>query len=307
MRIGYPCLNRSLPCTAGSTFRLKSFSRERLEASVAANLACLEAILDYNLARGFLYFRISSDLVPFASHPVCDVDWHQTFNADFRAIGRRMRVGGMRIAMHPDQFTLLNSPTPDIRKRSVAELDYHAQVLDAMELASDAKIQIHIGGVYGQRSEALARFIEGYQGLSEPVRRRLVIENDDRQYCLREALDLHARCGVPVLFDVLHDQILPSGFSISEALRRTEATWARKDGLPLMDYSQQRTGGRVGAHAEHLRPAPFRRFLDDSQGFDFDLMLEIKDKERSAALALKCAHNDPRLIVKRHLLHDATQ
>jgi len=295
MRIGYPCLNRSLPCTAAGTFRLKSYSRERLVSTVAANLACLEAILACNRARGFLYFRISSDLVPFASHPVCDVNWRQVFKADFRALGRRIREVDMRIAMHPDQFTLLNSPRPEVQQRSVAELIYHAQVLDAMELAADAKIQIHIGGVYGQRTEALDRFVEMYRELPEPVRHRLVIENDDRHYGLRDALELHDRCGVPVLLDIFHDQILSSGFSLPEALRRTAATWSRKDGLPLMDYSQQRVGGRLGAHAEHLRPAPFRQFLADSRGFDFDLMLEIKDKERSAALALKCACDDERL------------
>lgn len=295
MRIGYPCLNRSLPCSASGTFRLKSYSRERLVATVAANLACLESILGFNRTRGFLYFRISSDLVPFASHPVCDMDWRQVFKADFRALGRRIREVDMRIAMHPDQFTLLNSPKPDVRERSVAELIYHAHVLDAMELASDAKIQIHIGGVYGQRSAALNRFVEVYRRLPVPVRQRLVIENDDRQYSLRDALELHDRCGVPVLLDVFHDQILPSGFSLPEALRRTAGTWTRRDGLPLMDYSQQFTGGRVGAHAEHLRPGPFRKFLVDSRGFDFDLMLEIKDKERSAALAVKCACDDKRL------------
>jgi UV DNA damage endonuclease len=295
MRIGYPCLNRSLACTASGTFRLKSYSPERLVSTVTANLSCLEAILACNRARGFFYFRISSDLIPFASHPVCGVDWGRVFRADFRSLGRRIREMGMRIAMHPDQFTLLNSPSLDIRKRSMAELIYHAQVLDALELESDAKIQIHIGGVYGQRPEAMARFVEAYRALPEPVRRRLVIENDDRQYSLRDALELHDRCGVPVLFDVFHDQILPSGFTLSEALRRSASTWRQPDGLLLLDYSQQRPGGRVGAHAEHLRPAAFRRFLTDSRGFDFDLMLEIKDKELSAALALKCACNDERL------------
>jgi len=268
---------------------------------VASNLACLEAILACNRARGFLYFRISSDLIPFASHPVCSVDWRSQFCADFRAVGRRIREAGMRIAMHPDQFTLLNSPNPEIRTRSVAELAYHAQVLDALELSPEAKIQIHIGGVYGDRESAKDRFVETYRHLPEAIRRRLVIENDDRQYPLFEAIDIHGRCGVPVLLDVLHDQILTSGWSLSEALRRAGKSWGPCDGLPLLDYSQQRPGARSGAHIEHLRAAPFRAFLRESAGFDFDLMLEIKDKERSAALALQCARADPRLHINASL------
>ena len=151
MKIGYPCLNLTIGCKASRTFRLKSFSEQRLIETVADNLDCLMHILRWNVERRILFFRITSDLVPFASHPVCRFDWLGHFRETFARIGAFIRSHNIRISMHPDPFTLINSRDEAIFERSCRELLYHAQVLDAMELDRTAKIQIHVGGVYGDK------------------------------------------------------------------------------------------------------------------------------------------------------------
>jgi len=293
LRIGYPCINRSIGCTSSRTFRLASYSEKRLVATVAQNLDCLEAVLRWNVDHGVGFFRITSDLVPFASHPVCTCDWAGLFRDRFRALGRIVTRHRMRISMHPDQFVLLNALDEKIVESSVRELDYHARVLDLMELPVSAKVQIHVGGVYGDKRASRLRFAERFARLSSSVRRRLVVENDDRSYTVADCLEVNRLTGLPVLFDVFHHRINSSGETVREALRSCAATWRRRDGVPMVDYSSQAPHQRRGKHVEHIELGDFRRFAAQTRGIECDVMLEIKDKEQSALRALALASLHP--------------
>ncbi|MEM0438138.1 MAG: UV DNA damage repair endonuclease UvsE [Candidatus Micrarchaeia archaeon] len=285
MKLGYPCINRGIGCTANTTFRLASYSHARMRECISNNLACLERILKFNLENRLMFFRISSDIVPFASHPVCDYDWAGIHGAHFRRIGRFIRENGMRISMHPDQFVLINSNEKGVVQRSIAELEYHAKVLDAMGLKKDAKIQIHVGGEYGDKRQATMRFCDVYSTLPRAVARRLVIENDDRLYSLRDCLAISAKTGVPVLFDVFHHACLNNGEGVREALGQAAGTWGIRDGVPMVDYSEQKKGARAGTHADRINVRRFLDFVNETRPLDFDVMLEIKDKEKSALRA----------------------
>jgi len=296
MRIGYPCVNLGIGCTSARTFRLKSWSPERFRLTVRENLACLSSTLRFNIDHGFLFFRITSDLIPFASHPVNEIAWEGEFSGNFTEIGDLIRESGMRISMHPDQFTLINSPDGGVTARSIAELAYHAAVLDAMDLDARAKIQVHAGGVYGDKISAMDRFLDRYRDLPAAIRRRLVVENDDRLYTAAECCALSRACGVPVLFDTFHHECNSSGEEMHEALAICAETWGRSDGIPMVDYSSQEPGTRKGAHIHSIDLAHFRVFLAASRPHDIDIMLEIKDKEKSALLARAEAAADPRLV-----------
>jgi UV DNA damage endonuclease len=297
MRIGYPCINNSVGCTANRTFRLRNYSDERFVNTVAFNLACLKKIFEFNKAHGILFFRISSDLIPFASHPACAVDWQTVFSNELVSLGRYVRKNNMRISMHPDQFVILNAQKSEIITSSIAELRYHAQVLGAMKLPVSAKIQIHIGGVYGDKQAAVKRFVKTYAELDDTVKSRLVIENDDNRYSLADCIHIHEVCGVPILLDVFHHELLGNEEGMDEVLKATGVTWKKKDGLPMIDYSSQRPNARKGAHVESLNGKRFKAFLKISKKYDFDCMLEIKDKEKSALKALSIIAGDERLII----------
>lgn len=280
MKIGYPCSNLSVGCSASRTFRLASFSPERLTETVNASLDCLEAILRWNADNGIAYFRISSDTIPFASHPVMTVDWRMEFGPRFATIGEFIREHGMRINCHPGQYILLNAPNEEIVARSVAELEYTAALFDLMGLDHTHKMQIHTGGVYGDKPAAIARFIERYGGLSEAIRRRLVIENDERQYSLADNLAIHDATGIPLLFDVFHHALHNDGEAVTEALDLFMPTW-EGHGVPAMDYSSQNPDKQAGAHTLSVDLADFGQFLDQLGKREVDIMLEIKDKEAS--------------------------
>jgi UV DNA damage endonuclease len=105
-KIGYPCINLTIGCKSDKTFRLKSYSERRLIETVNNNLDCLLRILKFNVQHDLLFFRITSDLVPFASHPICKFNWQNYFRSKFEYIGEFIRKNEIRISMHPDQFTL---------------------------------------------------------------------------------------------------------------------------------------------------------------------------------------------------------
>ena len=297
MRIGYPCINRTIDCTTNSTFRLKSYSETRLKQTVKNNLDCLIRILQFNLEHRLFFFRISSDLVPFASHPINKFNWQGHFQEEFEEIGEFITKNRMRISMHPDQFTLINSIKDEIFERSKNELKYHAQILDLMKLDTSAKIQIHVGGAYGDKDESIERFVTRFGMLDDSIIRRLVIENDDKLYNLNDCLKINAQTQIPILIDVFHHKLNNSGnHTTAESFKLTTKTWYEKrDGIPMVDYSSQEPNGSPRQHTETIDLEDFDLFLKQTQQFDFDVMLEIKDKEESAVKAITLAIKDRRV------------
>lgn len=296
MRIGYPCINRGLGCTSSSTFRLKNYSEELLIEKIESNLSCLKDMLEYNLTNSIFFFRMSSDIIPFASHPVLRLSWQEHFAEKLKSIGSFIKSNKMRLSMHPDQFVVLNSKSADTVENSISELIYHAELMDLMGLESDAKIQIHLGGVYSDKKTSLKRFSGVYRNLPSSITRRLVIENDDRNYSLEETLEISKRESIPVVYDTLHQSITGIEDSRKKNIIASGETWKEKDGIPIVDYSSQLEGGRKGRHAETLYNKDFALFLKETSGEDFDIMLEIKDKETSALKALNLASSDKRLF-----------
>lgn len=296
MKVGYPCINNSLNCVGDRTFRLKSYSEAKLKATVDNNLSCLEQIIRYNIKHNILFFRITSDLIPFASHPVCKFDWPKYFSKQFSKIGKLIRSNEIRISMHPDQFIVLNSKDPDVVARSIAELNYHAKVLDLLGLDTTAKIQLHVGGVYKDKPRSLERFKLVFFELDHKLQQRLVIENDDRNYTLSDCLELNKDLKIPILFDFFHHRLNSSGEKLTDALKKISKTWRASDGLPMVDYSSQNPNLNTGSHALTLDVKDFKSYISASQPFDFDVMLEIKDKEKSAKTAVRILNNDKRFV-----------
>lgn len=287
MRVGYACqcLNNAIP--SFRTCIQKYVNEALLMELITHNLKVLDQILDYNFHQSILVFRLSSDLIPFGSSPVNTIDWQTIFQKDFQALGEKARKYGMRLSMHPGQYTILNTPREDVLERSILDLRYHCDILNLMEMDMSNKLILHVGGVYGNKEEAMARFTKVFLTLEDDIKKRLVIENDDHYYTLEDVLALSNKLQIPVVFDNLHHDVLPSFIDvpIQDVLKLVKATWKKEDGRMKMHYSQQDEAKRKGAHAIYLDGEAFMRFCKSINFMDIDVMIEVKSKNLAAMQA----------------------
>lgn len=287
MSIGYACLAIGVSHTKISTTIQKNATEERLKELITYNLHSLENMIDFNIENDIYLYRISSGLIPFGSSPVNQLDWSSLFKKDFERIGQKIRTHKMRVSFHPGQYTVLNSPTADVVKRAIEDLDYHVKVLEALGMDSSHKIILHVGGVYGDKESAIQRFIDTYETLEQRIKDHLIIENDDRLYTIEDVLRIADHCSIPVVYDNLHHAINPSNQEGTDAywIQQVARTWKEKDGRQKIHYSQQASEKRAGAHTATIHLAPFLDFYQQVSGSEIDIMLEVKDKNLSA---VKC-------------------
>jgi UV DNA damage endonuclease len=264
-------------------------------------------------------YRLSSDIAPYATHPdmpqfhsmVADSD------AELRAFGAKAKEYDIRLSFHPSQYVLLNSPNPELTRKSIWDLSSQAEMLDRMELGPEAVMITHVGGVYDDHEASRARWIEGWEACPEHVRRRLVLENDDIRFSAADVLWIHERTGVRCVFDYQHMWCLnPERLDMRAVLERFLATWP--EGVrPKIHFSSPRTELReikqkivAGSkpkkgellkapvkptarlktvlrppiwtgHADFTNPFEFATFMRMAEGLEFDVMMEGKSKDLS--------------------------
>jgi UV DNA damage endonuclease len=207
------------------------------------SLELLDPVLDYLKSRDLDMYRLSSDIAPYATHPDMP-QFHGMVaesDAELRAFGAKAREYDIRLSFHPSQYVLLNSPDPELTRKSIWDLSSQAEMLDRMELDDEAVMVTHVGGVYEDREASRARWIAGFEQCPEHVRRRLVLENDDIRFSASDVLWIHERTGVRLIFDYQHHWCLnPERLDMREALERFVASWP--EGVrPKIHFSSPRT------------------------------------------------------------------
>lgn len=292
VRLGYVCINLSLQDQRDGP-RLKGLTAKRLEPlgdrerrsllyQVGRNnLKTLETVLRWNQQRGIYLFRITSELVPLATHPVAaDWDWESDLAYEFAACARVADGSGIRLTTHPGQYTVLNAREPEIVERAAADLRYHARMLEMLGAAEhpDWGMVLHIGGMYGERVAAAERFTRHFSTLPRSVQDRLWLENDDVSWDSEAALEVARAVGRPLVFDVHHHLVLREDDWLPWAERALE-TWGEV--RPKLHFSSPKDGLRSRHHADGIDPDAFATFLERTEGMEFDVMLECKAKDKA--------------------------
>lgn len=252
--------------------RLTTISRQNLENTLR--------ILKANLYDGISVYRFSSKLIPLCTHPhFCAWDYVSSLQEELKEIGRFVQANQMRVSLHPDHFTLLNSPHPEVLEASLRDLDYHVKIIEGMGLGFETKLVLHVGGKYQDRAQAVARFKEGFATLPPSIKDRLTLENDDRSFTAREVLEICEELHIPMVLDLHHHHILNNGEELSTLLPAIFRTWP--DLPPKVHISSPRQAKNPRYHADYIEVDMVIAFLEITKDLkqDFDLMLEAKKKD----------------------------
>jgi UV DNA damage endonuclease len=238
LRLGFPVKVMGRP-----DFKSNDTRRWQKGPHLKCSLEHVDRILDYLAKVKLDMYRLSSDLAPYATHP----DMPQFHNmvaesdAELAAFGKKARELDIRLSFHPSQYVLLNAPDPELTKKSIWDLASQAEMLDRMGCGPEAVLVTHVGGVYGDHQASRARWIEGWNQCPEHVRRRLVLENDDIRFSAADALWVHERTGVRLVFDYQHFWCLnPERLEMRATLEKFLGTWP-DDVRPKIHFSSPRT------------------------------------------------------------------
>ena len=247
------------------------------------NVQDLERIIDWNEENDIKFYRMSSDLFPWASeHGIEALPDYDDICTVLRRCGDKARQYGQRITTHPGPFNKLTSPKEQVILNTIKDLEIHGQIFDLMGLPRTpyAKINIHVGAHYNDKSLAIGNFCRNFGRLSDSVQRRLTVENDDKAslYSTKELVEeIYSRIGIPVVHDFHHHNFCTGDIDQEEALLMAAMTWG--DVTPVTHYSQSRS-------VEHDDPTIKPQAHSDSYwepvntyGLDVDVMLECKHKE----------------------------
>jgi len=291
-QMGYACINETLAKQKPKVYTGRSMIKRTFKAKgieYASQLGLdnckdLFTIVKWNNENGFKFFRITSNLFPWSSeYNLSDMPDYKEICNVLSNVGKYVNNNGMRITSHPGPFNVLTSPHPHVVTNCIKDLSVHGEVFDLMDLTRTPynKINIHIGGAYGDKPSAMKRFCTNFHRLPDSVKSRLSVENDDKasMYSVKDLYDnVYKVIGIPIVFDYHHHKFCTGDLSEQEALELAMSSWP-SDIVPVVHYSESRSKEyedpkiRPQAHSDYV--------LDyiDTYGNEVDIMVEAKAKE----------------------------
>lgn len=287
IRLGLCCIFRKEPIRFRQTTAaaLKKTTRkeqlQKLSSICLHNLKSLEKALKWVATHNLGAFRVLSPLFPRLTHP--DIGYQLDELPDYNAIisqcekirGYRQEYD-IRLSLHPDQFNVLSSPHADVVKNTVTELEYQGLLA---ELIGADVINIHGGGVYGNKTLALKRFRDHFGSLSLRVQTRLTLENDDKSYNPTDLLSVCEDIGIPLVYDIHHHRCLPDELSIEQATSECVKTWNSNGREPYFHISSPLNGYNSSKPQPHSDYINVDDFPLEWLGLDATVDVEAKAKE----------------------------
>ncbi|MBM7554177.1 UV DNA damage repair endonuclease UvsE [Thalassobacillus pellis] len=254
--------------------RLEEVTRKNLEHTIRA--------LHYNIAHEIDIYRMSSSIVPLATHMEVPWDYIKPFKELYQEIGELVKKHKLRTSFHPNQFTLFTSDKGHVTENAVRDMEYHYALAEAMGLEKMIHINIHVGGAYGDKKNAVARFHDNLRKLPNHIKAQMTLENDDKTYTATETLEICEKENIPMMFDYHHFAANhEDDESLEGLLPRIFQTWAGKEYVPKVHVSSPKSEQAFRSHAEYVDVDFLMPFLTELKniGQPIDFMVEAKGKD----------------------------
>lgn len=290
INLGYACLCVSMPGrTTNRTMRKATLDLKGIsyQSELALqNASDLIHILEWNRQNGIFFFRMSSDMIPWGNTiELTDLPDYKRIAEALKKAGDFAKYHNIRLTMHPGPFTTLSSPNRNVVENGIKDLELHGKVMDLMGLSRSHynKINIHMGGTHGDKMACLQRFADNFQSLSDAVKTRLTIENDDKEslYTVKDLMYLYDVAKIPIVFDFHHHKCQKDTMSEEDALKLAASTWPI-DIKPVVHYSESKalheSNGKIKpqAHSDYVNGLP--------NLYDVDAYIMLETKMKEAAL-----------------------
>jgi len=293
MNLGYACINMTLgsqkpKITTNRSMIKKTFDEKGIDYAgelALQNVRDLFTILQWNNRKGIKLFRMSSDILPWASeYGIENSPYYKRIETVLRACGNYATQNNIRIGCHPGPFNVLVSPNEKVVQNTITDLEIHGKIFDMMGLSQTPynKINIHCNGVYGDKLSAMDRFCENFKRLSPSVQKRLTVENDDKasMYSVKDLMYIHEKIGIPIVFDYHHHTFQTGDLTEEQALSLAVTTWP-KDIKPVVHYSESKSLHEENNKLKPQAHSDYIKSLPNTYGIDVDIMVEAKAKELS--------------------------
>ena len=287
MNLGYACINMSLGknVTTNRSMVKRTFNEKGLDyvsELALANSKDVLKILVWNKNNNIKFFRLSSALVPWGDGlDLTTLKDYDEISIALRRAGDYAKANGIRITSHPGPFVVLTSPKENVVEAAIKDLELHGKIFDLLGLSQTPynKINIHCNGVYGDKLSAMDRFCENYLRLSDSVKKRLTVENDDKatMYNVKDLMYIHNRINIPIVFDYHHHTFNTGDLSEEEALKLASTTWG--DITPVVHYSESKALHEENNKLKPQAHSDYIKSLPNTYGLNVDIMVEAKAKE----------------------------
>lgn len=286
VRLGYVALSKALDdVTTSSTITYtnyinKNYNTSKLLEITKNNLDSLYEIIKYNVKNNFHFYRLTSKLVPLATHDKVDFDYITPLLDEYKKIGKLINDNNIRVDTHPDQYAVLNSMDSKIVKNTVEILEYHYKIMDALGI-KDKIIILHVGSSACGKKASITRFINNFNKLPDHIKKCIAVENDDKVYNIKDVLELCHKINVPMVLDYHHFICNNEKEDINYYLKEIIDTWDGK--LPKMHFSSPKSKLKkeFRSHSDYINKECFIEFINilKKQDKDIDIMLEAKAKD----------------------------